>query len=108
MSTFVVNKYFACYGDAPQELETGLDLTSRRGMLQGGTRGGYSLSPGRPGESPLYLAAIREHDLWQAMPPKQSERLTQEELEFLQVWITTGAPWPDPERFKQLQQRRNP
>lgn len=106
--TMLVNKCFACHGDAPQELEGELDLTSRLGMLQGGTSGESSLSPGRPGESPLYLAAMRDHDLWQAMPPKESERLTQEELEFLQVWITRGAPWPDPERFKQLQQGRNP
>ena len=72
----LVNKCFACHGSEPEEIEGELNLTTREGLLQGGATGESSIVIGRPEDSPLFLATLREDDIWAAMPPKESERLT--------------------------------
>ena len=29
------------------------------------------------------------------MPPKENDRLTKQETEYIRQWIAAGAPWPD-------------
>src|SRR5205085_7991910 len=60
-----------------------------------------------PEESPLYLAVTRQHDEWEAMPPKENDRLTAEQLAYLKDWITDGAPWPDAARIKEIAKQPN-
>ncbi|MFN9914855.1 MAG: DUF1549 domain-containing protein, partial [Pirellulaceae bacterium] len=79
-----------------------LDLRSRAAVLKGGESGEPSLVPGRPEESPLYLAATRTHDDWEAMPPKEADKLYAEQLGWLKDWIAGGAPWPDMARQKEI------
>ena len=46
--------------------------------------------------SPLYLAIARNHeDDWPAMPPKENDKLSKEQIEDIKTWIKTGAHWPD-------------
>ena len=58
--------------------------------------------PGRPDESPLFLAITRKHESWSAMPPKESEKLTEEQVGWLKAWILTAAPRPDPTRTAEI------
>ena len=104
----LVTKCFACHGSEPDEIEGELNLTTREGLLQGGATGESSIIIGRPEDSPLLLAALREDDIWTAMPPKESERLTREELSFVRQWIAADAPWPNEKRLKELQQGQDP
>ena len=104
----LIKKCFACHGSEPDEIEGELNLTTREGLLQGGATGESSIIIGRPEDSPLYLATLRENDLWAAMPPKESERLTREELRFVRQWIAADAPWPNQERLKELQKGQDP
>ena len=104
----LVSKCFACHGSEPDEIEGELNLTTREGLLQGGATGESSIIIGRPEDSPLLLAALREDDIWTAMPPKESERLTREELSFVRQWIAADAPWPNEKRLKELQQGQDP
>lgn len=83
------DKCFRCHGDG-EELEGDLDLRSRTTMLQGGKRG-PALVPGRPAESLIYEAVKRTEPL--AMPPKEKEKLTADEVAAIRVWIEAGAPW---------------
>ncbi|MEZ6078899.1 MAG: hypothetical protein R3C56_25465 [Pirellulaceae bacterium] len=39
------------------------------------------------------------------MPPKASERLTEEQAWSIRDWIDAGAPWPDSNRTKLIQQQ---
>ncbi len=104
----LVTKCFSCHGADPKAIEGELDLTTRSAMLKGGASGEPGLFPGSANESPLFLAVGRESDSWGVMPPKESERLTAEEIAFLKKWIDAEAPWPEPNRLRQLQRGRNP
>lgn len=95
----LVQKCWACHGNDPQEIAGGLDLRSLATWQAGGDSGKAVVVAGQPEASPVYLAASRSHDEWSAMPPKDSERLDEEQLQSLGEWIKAGAPWPGPERF---------
>lgn len=104
----LVNKCFACHGADAQEIEGELDLTTRDGLITGGASGEKSLLPENAADSPLYQAVVGNSDIWSAMPPKESERLTAQQLGFFKQWINAGAPWPNDDRLAQLRQGRNP
>ena len=95
-------KCLACHGQDEAKLKGGLDLRTRAEALIGGDSTKPSLVAGRPEESPLYLAARRNHDDWKAMPPKESEALSPAQLGWLHDWIAGGAPWPDAARQAEI------
>lgn len=99
-------KCLACHGQTPEEFEGGLDLTTAESAATGGDSGSAAIRPGRPGDSPLYLAATREHAEWSAMPPKEANRLTVDELRNLSRWIEAGAAWPDAARIAEVTRLR--
>ena len=91
-------KCFGCHGADEEEIEGGLDLTTRKGLAKGGDEfGSQVLQPGNAKASVLYrVVSGKEPD--HVMPPKESERLTREEMWSLRDWIDAGAPWPDKNR----------
>jgi hypothetical protein len=95
-------KCLACHGNDEAMVKGDLDMRSRAAMLKGGESGEPSLVPGKPEESPLYLAATRTHDDWEAMPPKEADKLYAEQLGWLKDWIAGGAPWPDMARQMEI------
>jgi mono/diheme cytochrome c family protein len=98
------DKCLACHGDDEQKIKGGLDMRTLAGLLKGGESEKPSVVPGKPMESPLYLAVTREHedDNWSAMPPKENDALTQEQIAYIKDWIAGGAPWPDEKRVAEL------
>ncbi len=85
-------KCFECHGNDLLEVEGELDVRSRASLLRGGESGRPSVVPGKPEKSLLY-DAIRWKEL--EMPPKENDRLTEEQIEWIRKWIAAGAPWPD-------------
>ena len=75
-----------CHGPSTQQGQ--LDLSSRAGALQGGTRG-PALAPGDPAKS-LLIARI----LADEMPP--GSPLPADERQELREWVAAGAGWPEP------------
>ncbi|WP_206028517.1 PSD1 and planctomycete cytochrome C domain-containing protein [Thalassoroseus pseudoceratinae] len=94
-------KCFGCHGNDPKDIRGGYDLLSREGMLKGGDSGETSIVPGKPAESSLYQAV-----LWETyeMPPKETDRLTKAESEYIRKWIAAGAPWPNDETQRRIKQ----
>jgi mono/diheme cytochrome c family protein len=92
----------ACHGADREKMEGSLDLTTEAGALRGGDSGETALVRGKPDKSPLLLAASRTSDDWSAMPPKEAEKLSAEQLAWLREWIAGGAPWPSAERQAQI------
>ena len=37
------------------------------------------------------------------MPPKEAEKLTREQANWIRDWINEGAPWPSDERVAEIQ-----
>jgi len=96
-------KCLACHGSEPTKLEGSLDMRSLKGLLAGGDSGEPSIVVGKPDQSPLVLAAKRASDDWSPMPPKESEQLTPEEVNWIRQWIANNAPWPDAGRIKLIE-----
>ena len=84
----LVAKCQPCHG-GDDRTESGLDLTTREGLLAGGESGPAAV-PGRPGES-LLMEAIG-YEFEPRMPPKG--RLPDPEIAALRRWIELGLPWP--------------
>ena len=95
-------KCFGCHGGDATDIRGGYDLLTREGMLKGGESEETSLVPGKPEESSLYQAV-----LWEGyeMPPKENDRLTKVETEYIRKWIAAGAPWPNAEEQLAIQKK---
>ncbi|EKK02985.1 protein containing planctomycete cytochrome C domain protein [Rhodopirellula baltica SH28] len=96
-------KCLGCHGQDPDLIEGSLDLRSFAGLEVGGDSGEGAVVPGEPELSPLYLASTRTSDDWSEMPPKESEQLSKQQLEWLRDWIASGAVWPDKGRVAEIQ-----
>lgn len=95
-------KCLACHGRDAENIEGGLDLRHLDAAFRGGDSDTPAIIAGSHEESSLYLAATRQSDDWSAMPPKESENLTEEQLHYLKDWIVGGAPWPDDLRAAEI------
>ena len=95
-------KCLACHGDDEAKLKGGLDLRTAAELLIGGDSGAPTVVTGRPDESPLVLAVLRQSDDWEPMPPKEADKLYPEQIDWLKQWIAGGAPWPDASQQKQI------
>ena len=98
----ISEKCLACHGNDPAKIKADYEMTSREGFFRGGESGEASIVPGIPGESPLYLSILRNHDDWEAMPPKEADKLYAEQIAWMEAWIAGGAPWPSVERVQEL------
>ena len=97
----LTRKCFACHGGDVEDRQGEFDMRSRASMLGGGESGEPALVPGDPDASPLYLA-IQWDGL--EMPPKENDRLTPEEIEWIRAWIAGGAPWPNQQALSDYRQ----
>lgn len=85
-------KCLACHGDKPNKLKGDYDMRKRATLLKGGESGDPALIPGKPDQSPLYLAVTwKDSDL--EMPPKENDRLDRKQIAAIKKWIELGAPW---------------
>ena len=82
-------------GDRLFTIKGNYDMLSREGLLLGGeTIGQDVLAPGHP-EKSFFMEAIRWEDPDFEMPPKENDRLTEEQIAQVERWIKLGAPWPE-------------
>lgn len=95
-------KCSGCHGADPDAIEGSLDVTSPRGLARGGDSEEPAVKPGQPNSSPLYLAVTREDDVWSAMPPKEAEKLSKQQIGWIHDWIAAGAAWPDKQRQQEI------
>jgi mono/diheme cytochrome c family protein len=98
-------KCFGCHSDQADELEGGFDLSSRAKMLSGGDAYGDTVVVPGDAESSSLLAMVARDEVGFEMPPKEADRLTQEEVWAIRDWIRAGAPWPDDTRVAEIYAR---
>ncbi len=80
-----------CHG-AGQVKRSGLDLSTRDGLLRGGDTG-PAVVPGSARQSALYRRV--SHEIQPGMP-FQSARLSDEQITRIREWIDAGAPYDGP------------
>lgn len=79
---------FKCH--AGEDAESGLQLTSRQGILRGGDRGPAAVA-GDP-QTSLLMSAVRHTT--ELRMPRGGDRLTKAQVASLESWIRNGLPWP--------------
>jgi len=84
---------YDCHSTAPDaKVKGGLVVDSKEGLLKGGDSG-PSVVPGNPKKS-LLIEAVEYHNKDLKMPPKEDNRLTDEQVADLVAWVQMGAPDP--------------
>ena len=84
-----------CHGDDAEKIKGEFNMLSREHLLAGGeTFGKDVLVPGDAAKSFL-IDTIRWSDPDFEMPPKENDRLTEEQIALVEQWINAGAVWPD-------------
>jgi len=94
----LADKCFSCHGDDPEEIEGGFDMTHLEGLLAGGESFDDVVIPG-DSEFSFIMEAIRWEDPDYEMPPKENDRLSEEQIWAIRDWIDAGAPWPSEDRI---------
>ncbi len=84
-------KCLGCHGNDADDIKGDYDVRTRDSLIKGGESEEPAIVPGKPDESPFYMAVM-----WDGMemPPKENDRLTEEQTEWVKRWIAVGAPWP--------------
>ena len=87
-------KCLACHGNDEKKIKADYDMRTLESAIKGGESEAKALVPGKPEESPLYLASTRTHDDWEPMPPKEADKLKPEQVTWIKEWIAAGADTP--------------
>ncbi|WP_153556966.1 PSD1 and planctomycete cytochrome C domain-containing protein [Roseimaritima sediminicola] len=87
------DKCAGCHGGAAEDIKGEFSVLSRAELLRGGESGEAAVVPGHADEGTL-LEAIR-WESWE-MPPKENDRLSDQQIAVISRWIDGGAAWPDP------------
>lgn len=96
-------KCIACHGDKPDNIEGGFDMRTRESLQRGGDAFGEDvLKPGSGVDSYLHIVTTRSEDGFE-MPPKESEKLSLSQMNWIRDWINEGAPWPTDKRVAEIQ-----
>ncbi|WP_419190110.1 PSD1 and planctomycete cytochrome C domain-containing protein [Stieleria marina] len=92
-------KCLGCHGADPNDIKGDYDVRNREVLLAGGESDEPAIIPGKPDESPFYEAIM-----WDGMemPPKENDRLTEEQTKMIRHWIEVGAPWPSEEEQSKI------
>jgi mono/diheme cytochrome c family protein len=103
LKSMFASKCLACHGADSENIEGGFDMRTRESTLRGGeTYGSDVVVPGNGRSSLLYKVTIRSEEGYE-MPPKEAEKLTDEQTNWIRQWIDEGAPWPDEKRVAEIQ-----
>ncbi|MDF1824729.1 MAG: PSD1 and planctomycete cytochrome C domain-containing protein [Verrucomicrobiales bacterium] len=87
-----------CHGDDREKIKGEFDMLTRESLLAGGEYFGKDvLQPGNSAGSAL-IETVKWLDPDWEMPPKENDRLTEEQIALLEKWIDLGAPWADEEK----------
>ena len=88
----LTEKCFGCHGSDPDDIKGEYLMLDRASLLRGGESDEVAVHPGKAAKGTL-LEAIRWDGL--EMPPKENDRLSDQQIQWVELWIAAGAPWPD-------------
>lgn len=101
----ISEKCNGCHGDDREKIKGDFDMLTREAMLKGGEYFGKDvLKPGDSAGSAI-LETVKWLDPDWEMPPKENDRLTEEQIELVAKWIDLGAPWADEAKQLEIRQK---
>ena len=98
------DKCLGCHGGDTDDIKGDYSVLSRKDMIRGGESDEPSIVPGEPDEGTM-IEAITWSGL--EMPPKENDRLTEEQVEWVRRWVKQGAPWPDEKAQQRYRDEEN-
>jgi mono/diheme cytochrome c family protein len=93
------DKCFGCHGNDADDIKGDYSMLTRELLLRGGESEDPTVVPSKPDEGTM-MGAITWEDL--EMPPKENDRLNEEQIEYVRAWIESGAPWPSEDKQKKF------
>lgn len=90
---------YGCHGE--EKAKGGLRVDHIDAILKGGDTG-PALVKG-DSEASLIIEVVRRDDPDFAMPPKEKDALSEEQVADLAKWIAMGAPWPATDTFTEVE-----
>ncbi len=98
---------FKCHGPDEDKRKADLRLDTEEG-LRAELDDHKLITPGKPGESELYLRLVHE-DEDEIMPPQKTRlKLSAAEIELVKKWITQGARWQEHWSLRPLERSTPP
>jgi hypothetical protein len=95
----LIEKCYSCHSHQAKKLKGEYYLDARDTMIKGGESGKAAIVPGDPDKSP-FIIAIRRTDEDLAMPPKEKDALSKEQVKDFEEWVKMGVPDPRKEPDK--------
>lgn len=93
---------YSCHGFDPETRKAGLRLDTEEGLKK--DLGGYfTVVPGDPDDSELYLRLIDKHPRIVMPPPETHKKLTAQQIQKIRRWIEQGAPYETHWAFTPIQ-----
>ena len=83
-----------CHGDDPEDIKGGYDMLTREKLLAGGEEYGEEVLVLGDASKSFFVDTIKWVDPEFEMPPKENDRLNEEQIAMIEKWINAGAPWP--------------
>lgn len=94
LKSLFAEKCMACHGEDPKDIAGAFDMRTRESMLRGGESfGAEVVVSGNGTASKLFVVTTRTEEGFE-MPPKQAEKLSEQQTWWIRDWINEGAPWP--------------
>ena len=93
-----------CHGDDPEKIKSGFNMLTREQLLAGGDEFGDTVLVPGDAERSFLVETIKWADPDWEMPPKETDRFTDEQVELVEAWIDAGAPWPNEETMSAIRE----
>ncbi|MEM9280233.1 MAG: PSD1 and planctomycete cytochrome C domain-containing protein [Verrucomicrobiota bacterium] len=93
----LAEKCNGCHGADVDDIDGDYNMLTREGFLAGGYTFGEEVVVVGDASKSFLMEAIRWTDPDYEMPPKENDRLTEEQVAYIEEWINLGAAWPSDE-----------
>jgi cytochrome c553 len=94
----LVEKCYSCHSAQAKKVKGKFKLDTREDLLEGG-EDGKVIDEKTPSKSAL-LAAVKRVDDEKAMPPKEKDKLSEEQVKVLEQWVKDGVTYGKAEKPK--------
>ena len=94
----MVEKCYSCHSAKAKKLRGKFKLDSREDLLKGGEEHADKVIDLKKPEESVFLKMIKRVDDDHAMPPKEKDKLTDEQVKDFETWIKAGLAYPKDEK----------